>query len=513
MAKVVIGLDLSEREWRCVAVSRAGKDKIRIEGYSRLPAPPFALKDFIAADQEDSDLVPLLTNYAAEVSPTLGPIIASSSTVVVGLPQESVSLRVLNIPFTQESKISRVLPFEVESSLLEDAEEMLFDFTPITRLENCTQVLSAALDRERLRGFLDHLRLLAIDPVALTPTSLCFHQLARLFPDQLGNGNGRTVFLQLGGLRSQMSAVEAGRTIFAMPLPALNPDENQNGDGSIPPRFLGAIERAFHFLEGFSVNGDPCPPPVRQVLLIGELSPAAAWEQQLAERLGAPVRAFRLPADAFDPDTQVAAELQPDLAPALALALLPLSAGKNVNFRREQYAYKPESRELLQRLIFPAILCLLLVAALGFRMASRGSSGANQSKAIVAEMQNALKAAVPQAPAADPVIYLKQLFEQAKAKSQNYQDLSTPTALEVLAAISTTIPTTINVTVSALDYKGDRASISGTAEKLEDPNEITKLLAQVPYFEKVELENSALTGNDQLYRFRINITLKKGGGP
>ena len=103
------------------------------------------------------------------------------------------------------------------------------------------------------------------------------------------------------------------------------------------------------------------------------------------------------------------------------------------------------------------------------------------------------------------------LLEQAKVKSNNYVDLSSPEALDVLAAISAAIPPEIDVTVTAFEYKGDRASIAGTAARLEDPNEITKRLSQVPIFGKVEMESSTKTNND-LYRFRINVNLKKGEG-
>jgi len=151
------------------------------------------------------------------------------------------------------------------------------------------------------------------------------------------------------------------------------------------------------------------------------------------------------------------------------------------------------------------------VAASIIRISLSGSGEAQQAKAMIGQMQTMLKSVDPNAPPGDPAVVVKTLLEQAKVKSNNYVDLSSPEALDVLAAISAAIPPEIDVTVTAFEYKGDRASIAGTAARLEDPNEITKRLSQVPIFGKVEMESSTKTNND-LYRFRINVNLKKGEG-
>lgn len=493
-----------------MSVSRSGKDQIRIEGFSRLPAPPFPLSDFVGPDSDESELIPVLTNWAAEVNPELAPFIAASSAIIIGLPQDLVTCRVLSVPFTQEGRISRLLPVEVESNLLDDSEDLLFDYSPLARNLECTRLISAALDRTRLRGCLDHLKLLSMDPSALTATGLSFHRLARLFADRLGNGTGRVLFLHLAQDRAQLGAVEGGATVFALPLPKPFTGEGNGNGPELSPRFLSVFERSLHFLESYSADGGGCPPPVRQVMLLGEAADDFLAEK-LSRRIGLPVRPFRLPDEALEPGSEVPREFHADLAPALALALQPLQPGRAVNFRREEFTYRPESRAILARLIFPAILIALIVAASIVRVSISGSGDAQQVKAMIGQMQTMLKSVDPNAPPGDPAVVVKTLLEQAKVKSDNYVDLSSPEALDVLAAISAAIPPEIDVTVTAFEYKGDRASISGTTARLEDPNEITKRLSQVPIFGKVEMESSTKTNND-LYRFRINVNLKKGGG-
>ena len=88
-----------------------------------------------------------------------------------------------DLPFTQNNIIARVLPGEVESTLPFDADELVFDFFPISQLEKETKILSAAIKKEHITTLLNRLKLMHIDPIIIAPTALTFHHLLALWPD------------------------------------------------------------------------------------------------------------------------------------------------------------------------------------------------------------------------------------------------------------------------------------------------------------------------------------------
>jgi len=266
LAKLVIGLDLSGDRWKCVVASRGFKEKVRVESFVSFPPLPFPPLDFLSDFDEEPERDEAVLDWLDEIREVLDPVIKGSGDVVVGLPQEAVSLRVLELPFSQTAKISRVLPFEAESSLPFDSDDLVFDFYPLHHLDGHTRVLCASIKRERVSALLKHLKLLGLDPVILVPTTMTFHHLLGFLAPASDEGASRTAFLNIGESASQLSVVEGARTIFAtgIPVGAGLRDDAGEGEDTITPGLSEALtmtfKRQFHFLEGFSSEGAGCPP-------------------------------------------------------------------------------------------------------------------------------------------------------------------------------------------------------------------------------------------------------------
>lgn len=524
MAKLVVGLDSSGSNWKSVMVSRGLSEKVRIEGYASFPPLPFPPSVLLSSSHEDERMTAAILEWAEQLRSALVPFKNGSRDVVVGIARDPVSLRVLDLPFAQAAKIAKVLPFEAESLLPFDSEDLLFDFYPLSQTEGKTKVLSAAMKRQELSALLDHLKLLDLDPAILTPASLAFHHLLALMPPQSEALAERAVFLDVGETSSQLAVVERARTIFAMSVSAgiyaLVPGEGEEGREKMetaPDRLAAvlstAIERTAHFLEGFA-SDDSGPPPLRRVIIIGEGANVPGLRDKLSAALDLPVEPFRLPEGAMAEDARVPEELHAKLAPALALALQKAypEGRPGLNFRREEFAFRPESKLLVRKMILPGILVLLLLVTLGIRVSVSGSSEKQRSQAVKKEMESMFRKSFPGIPVQDPARQVKTMLDQVKAKQPDYVELGYPSALECLAEVSNAIPSSITVAITSFEYRNGRVSISGDADKLEDPNEIAKRLQQVPVFAKVDLSGATAT-QDQKVRFKISIDLKKEGAP
>ncbi len=540
MGKTLIGLDINDACWKCVAISGRAGERFTIQGYSCLKNPPFTIAQICDPDIDDPVFNQNIEEWAGKLEQFFQSLEEGKGDLVIGIPSSLLSLRILEVPFSQEAKIDRVLPFEAEGSLPFDTEELVFDFFPLLQVNGSTKVLCASIHRETVSGLLEHLRRMNLDPIILTSSRLCLPTLLDM-PGWQEQATGRTAFLNMQKSSSDLSVVEAGRTIFTTSLFTSAPlmadargqaGENEDGSGEEegeapqqptakhPPelsvlevynRITGPLERTLHFLEGYAPMDSGYPPPITRVVLLGQVS--EHLEEEVVKNLGLPAKALAIPQQALTEESEIPEGIAPELAAPLALALrknAPPQRGL-INFRKNEFAYRPERKALVQKLIFPAVLCLLIFIALGFKLSTSGSSEAMEVVGIQGEVENAFAKTFPNTPLIDPQKQIQQQLKEAKDKHQHYQDLVHPSALESLAAVSSSIPGSIDVTLTKFDYKGDSLRISGTTSRLDDPNQITKMIAQVPVFKSVELNNSRRSSENE-FRFDVTISLGKEPG-
>jgi general secretion pathway protein L len=520
LAKLVIGLDLSGDSWKCVVASRGFKEKVRVESFVSFPPLPFPPLDFLSDFDEEPEREEAVLDWLDEIREVLDPVIKGSGDVVVGLPQDAVSLRVLELPFSQAAKISRVLPFEAESSLPFDSDDLVFDFYPLHHLDGHTRVLCACIKRERVSALLEHLKPLGLDPVILVPTTMTFHHLLGFLAPASDEGASRTAFLNIGESASQLSVVEGSRTIFAtvMPVGTGLRDEAGEDEDTITPGLSEALtttfKRQLHFLEGFSSEGAGCPPPLKRIVLLGEGASLSGLPEELTGALGVSVERFRLPEQSIPEGSEVLEERHPELAPALALVTQKAAPNSRpgLNFRKEEFAFRPERKAMIRKSVFPFILVLALFICLAVRMFVSGSSVNQQRQVIEKEMDDIFKANFPGVQVVDPARQLKAMMEEARARQVKYEELTYPSAMACLAEVSKAIPNSINVKLSSFEYRNDRVNLAGSTDKLEDPNEMKARLSQVPIFHNVKIdENREIKENE--VRFKVSISLKKEPSP
>lgn len=519
MAKFTIGLEPSEKSWKTVVISRGLNDKVRLEGYFSIPGPAFSFSDLFTKDDDDPVHKENLLVFSERLSRALSPFMSQTGSIVIGIPQDLISLRILDLPFTQAGKIEQVLPFEVESSLPFDSEDLVFDYFKLLQTDGHTKVMSAAVKRDQIGGLLDHMKILEIDPTVIAPTTLSFNHLLGLSSLSLPQGSARIAFLNLGDDKAEFCVVEDNRIVSSLILTRGTNYTEADSEEETPPAHLvdplvHSLEKAIHYLEGFSPVDESCPPALKQIILIGAGACIAGLDDHLTEALGIETVRFQIPDQAMAEDKKVPASLHPELAPALALALqkaIP-NGRPGLNFRKEEFAFRPERQALIRRMIFPAFLIMAMIFSVGVNISVSGSSETQQARAVKDEMKRVFTANFPGEAAPDPAKFLGLKLVEAKAKHVKFQDLDYPSAINVIAAISAAIPDTVSVTLSSFEFKGNKVNISGTADKYEAPNEIHKRLAEVSFFKKVELKNVRRRNEEEVH-FDIGIDLNKGSKP
>jgi general secretion pathway protein L len=96
---------------------------------------------------------------------------------VLGLPQDSVSIRYKTFPFRDRLKILKSLPFELEEDLPFDTEDTIFDGR-ITRMDNAqSEVLACASPSDTIKKYVQLMKDSNVQISLLTPDGLAFANL------------------------------------------------------------------------------------------------------------------------------------------------------------------------------------------------------------------------------------------------------------------------------------------------------------------------------------------------
>ncbi len=128
--------------------------------------------------------------------------------VLVAIPPDEISMRILSIPFEDRKKIQDILPFELSGLLPHDVKEMIVDAIPI----GDGKVITAALEKTRLKKYLEMLKEFGLDPYWLGSTIFSMGRLLN------GANNGTAAFV---GNESFM-VVSDGEPRFFKPLKEIN---------------------------------------------------------------------------------------------------------------------------------------------------------------------------------------------------------------------------------------------------------------------------------------------------
>lgn len=95
----------------------------------------------------------------------------------LSLPLDLLDFRVLELPFSDASKIRELLPYELDSLVLGGTSSVVFDVHVLGESDGKSRVLVAFLSKETLRAILSGLKAAGLDPRTVTSVELS-HALA-----------------------------------------------------------------------------------------------------------------------------------------------------------------------------------------------------------------------------------------------------------------------------------------------------------------------------------------------
>jgi general secretion pathway protein L len=381
--------------------------------------------------------------------------------IVVSIPGDRFSQRLLHFPFNDRKRLEKALPFELEDSLPYALDDVVIDHLVIGEIardgkaKGETPVLGILLPKKVLRQQLDVLAAGGLDPQAIVPSLIGLAAVSRIVPTQ-----GVVLFIAGNDL-----CLKNGEAIIAF--------------RSFSAQATGGAAHTLKALE--TAHGVQ----VEKILLLDKEHPAG-WES-----LG-------IALEHVVPEYNGKKAEEPV---SLGIAL-----SGEINFRKGEYAFRlanEGTRKRKRTLIVAAIVtAVLAVANLGvkFTMVQSGYGKLDR------EIKGIYQQLFPQEPMpGDPVRSLRDKL--ANGRKQFGVLGSGSSALDAMRAVTEGIPKEVRVSFSEFNLEGDRLKLQGDAPSFESVDKIKAELQKVPSFGEVTVQDTRM-GVDSKVKFRLDIKIK-----
>ncbi|CAG1066029.1 hypothetical protein BAC1_01627 [uncultured bacterium] len=379
--------------------------------------------------------------------------------VAVGIPPEDLSIRIVELPFEDRKKIIEALPFELAGFLHVEVDDVVADAVQLGE----SKVMAVAVEKRVLRGYLDALSALGIDPVWMGPGLFAMPVLM----NELFGTEGCRAVLSPG----VFAVVQDG-------MPRLLKHARRLDNVGLGVAFLDA--------EGITVE---------------ELH-FSGWEndrEALQEMFGG---AHLVPLD-------LPGSIAPEAAEALALSMLLDKglAGTIVNFRRGEFEYTKERAAFRRRLRLTAALCASLLVLVGADFYARYRGLTGELEAYRQSLRASYQELFPsESNVVDPVYQLEAKLKAVEKESASLG--SSGKSLDVLKSVAEAVPEGLGVKIDEFSLADGRVAVRGEAPAFNAANSVKEALQKAGFKDAAMGETRAKPGGRTSFSINAAIEVK-----
>jgi general secretion pathway protein L len=510
MAHTVCGIDLGAYSVK-LAFYEAGFRATKLSGLEEVLVP--------------AGEAPLLERQMAAVREGLSRV-AGEATPYLALGGEQLSVRVLELPFSDARKIDQVVGYELESQIVNAIEDVVFDHVTAGQRPEGTTVLAAAAKRDDVAALIAAAEAQGLHPRSVFAAPVIYRTLFPAAPPAEEAAPAPChVMLDFGHERTNVCVIRGGSAIYARTIrrggaqltaaiaKAFNADPARAEQAKRGEAFIAGPGRVANnplLTKLDAVLRETLAPTIRELrqtlasfaasakleiealLVVGGGGRLAGLLPYLEAELGIPARhpsvrdviesggrnIERDPAgeEAAAPDSDVFA-----LAGAIALAAA--RGSRELDLRRGPFVYRANFSIVRQKALHLAGLALSLVLAGGMALSSKSSALGKERKALDKELaaQTQELFGKPRDDAEAVTELLRKGFREEMAP------LPKATAFDLLDQISRKVPPAdkVKLDISELEIRPKKTFIKGTADTAAAVDEIAAKLKEIECFEEV----------------------------
>jgi Tfp pilus assembly PilM family ATPase len=536
MAHTVCGIDLGSYSIK-IALFDVGFRSSALRGLEEIAVPG-----------GDEPLLDRQLDAAREALARLGGVV----TAYFALPGDQLSVRVLDLPFTDPRKIEQVVGYELESQIVNAIEDVVFDHLVVAERPEGSTVLAVAAKRDDVGAFIAAAEARGIHPRALYAAPVVYRALAAPAPAPPPEGEAAAppscqAIIDFGHVRTNVCILRDGQAINARTIRR----GGQHLTEAIAKAFAADLDRAEQAKrsEAFLASpGRPATSPLtakldavlREALapLIRELRQTlAAFNSStrvdvdsllvtggggrlagllpfLEAELGVPARFLPVrpvlegggAARAGEPgEEQGFTPESEDYALAASIVLAGSGGGREIDFRRGAFVFRANFSIIRQRAWHLAALGAALLVAAGIDVGARRASLRDERKGLDKELKVATQELFGQP--RDDADAIAQLLR--RGYREELAPVPKASAFDLLDQISRKVPPAdkVKLDIAELDIRPKKTFIKGTTDSGAAVDEIATKLKEIDCFE--EVSKGAITEvSEGGKQFTLNINSK-----
>ena len=181
--------------------------------------------------------------------------LSGEATPYLALPGDQLSVRVLELPFSDPRKIDQVVGYELEGQIVNAIEDVVFDHLVVAQRPEGSTVMAVAARRDDLAALIGAAEAQGVHPRAIYAAPVIYRTLFPPVARRGGDGRPCHAVLDFGHLRTNVCIVRGGNAVYARTI-------RRGGEHlttAIAKAFTADTERAEQAKRERSVPGQPGP--------------------------------------------------------------------------------------------------------------------------------------------------------------------------------------------------------------------------------------------------------------
>ncbi len=521
MPQRILGLDIGSYSIKAASFTTTFKFFELTDLYE---SPPLQMDDLEPAER-DTVIKEALTRLLTEnhLEPTV---------VITALSGVNVSTRLITLPLP-DRQVERVLPFELESHIPFELNDIIVDHHTISTSKTRTTCLAAAVKKSLVSEHLALLKGAGLDPAYVGLDSLALYNTHLL---TLREEGGTYAILDIGHQKTSVCIVSEFqprlvRTLFmggreiteaihnGLDLTweqaqevkhnhAILELENHPLQSKDLRRLSAVLHQAvdplmreiLQTLQAFKAQSAEVGLPgqtVEKIFLCGGSSLIRNLPEYLNSLTGLPVR----PLEIFGPNDEAGRKLgtrQPSFAQAVGLGMRLAARGTaakrtaSLNFRKGGFAFAKDLSGIREKVVFfgkwAAVIFVLALLHLGFRFQSLARQNSQIEKSILRIYSEIVpnEPSKPKNAAAALKLLDTRISKYEEQQAVLTAGLNDMTALGILRDISQRIPPEIPLDTQELSIDRNKITLRGNTDSFASVDRIIAALKENPKFRKIE---------------------------
>jgi len=466
----------------------------------------------------------------------------SGDTVITSIPGHQVSARIIKLPFSDRKKLDQVISFELEGYTPFNIEEMVVSYHVVNVEEGEAQVLALLVKKDVLRDHLEVLGRVDISPKIVDVDVLALFSISSLM---LQGEEGPFSVVDIGASKASICIVDDGHVSMIRSLPiggeaiteaivrefGLSREEAEQAKtlhgvtlegqevSEEERRFSKCIESSVSALvremrQTFHAYGAEHHQGVRRMFVCGGTSALRNLVPYLSREVGVEVEPLSVLEAPFN--TLPMGSVPPGLLPhGLGLGLRAVGNGgfSQVNFRKDEFAFRSEIKEIKGKVLYAGILVLAILLLASFDFFLKLTVKQRHYKDLNAEVRTVFTTTLPEVKGiVNEVQQMRSKIQEVKKGSLLFSEAGEEgmTVLDLMREVTLRIPDDVQVDIKDLVIDKGRVAITGETDSFESVDKIRAGLQQFTGFKRVGLTHAKVGAKGEKVEFKFSISMAEG---